>query len=77
MGKELALAIGVNLSISRLGTVLNDLITPRVAIYGSIPYAMWLGALASALGWICGYWVRKIDKECEIGKNVRIASSFI
>ncbi|TPX65129.1 hypothetical protein SpCBS45565_g05389 [Spizellomyces sp. 'palustris'] len=40
-GKELALALGINLSIARLGTVFNDLLTPHLAYSISTPFAVW------------------------------------
>ncbi len=47
-GKELAFAFGLNLSISRLGSVINNYVSPAVASSISTPMALWVGML------VCG-----------------------
>ncbi|KAI9224343.1 major facilitator superfamily domain-containing protein [Blastocladiella britannica] len=42
-GRELALAVGVNLSVARLGSVVNDLTSPGIAHRWSVPAALWCG----------------------------------
>lgn len=42
-GKELALALGINLCVSRMGGVLNDLVTPIIWSKSSVPFAFWCG----------------------------------
>lgn len=42
-GKELALSFGINLAVSRLGSVVNDFLSPRVANEYGVDVAVWLG----------------------------------
>eukprot|EP00551_Chaetoceros_affinis_P008642 CAMPEP_0203682220 /NCGR_PEP_ID=MMETSP0090-20130426/45111_1 /ASSEMBLY_ACC=CAM_ASM_001088 /TAXON_ID=426623 /ORGANISM="Chaetoceros affinis, Strain CCMP159" /LENGTH=579 /DNA_ID=CAMNT_0050551047 /DNA_START=56 /DNA_END=1795 /DNA_ORIENTATION=+ len=42
-GKELALAFGINLAVSRMGSVLNNWISPSIANSVSTPFAIWFG----------------------------------
>lgn len=42
-GKEMALAMGINLSVARLGSVVNDQVSPAVQSAGNVPDALWLG----------------------------------
>ncbi|KAK3847128.1 MAG: major facilitator superfamily domain-containing protein [Linnemannia gamsii] len=44
-GKELAMALGINLCVSRMGGVLNDLVTPIIWSKSSVPFAFWCGLL--------------------------------
>lgn len=51
--KELAFALGLNLCISRLGTVLNANISPRVEEAMGVPTAIWVGAAACYYSLFC------------------------
>ncbi|KAI9005084.1 major facilitator superfamily domain-containing protein [Hyaloraphidium curvatum] len=59
-GRELALALGLNLAIARMGSVANDLLSPVIAVRVSEPAAVWVGTAtcmvafccATALGWL-------------------------
>ncbi|KNE67836.1 hypothetical protein AMAG_12554 [Allomyces macrogynus ATCC 38327] len=42
-GTELALAVGINLSIARVGSVINDIVSPYLAHRYSIPLSLWFG----------------------------------
>lgn len=44
-GKELALSFGINLAVSRIGSVVNNWISPWVANERGTAMAIWLGAL--------------------------------
>eukprot|EP00557_Chaetoceros_sp_GSL56_P002329 CAMPEP_0176504542 /NCGR_PEP_ID=MMETSP0200_2-20121128/15995_1 /TAXON_ID=947934 /ORGANISM="Chaetoceros sp., Strain GSL56" /LENGTH=637 /DNA_ID=CAMNT_0017903993 /DNA_START=2497 /DNA_END=4410 /DNA_ORIENTATION=- len=65
-GKELALSFGINLAVSRLGSVVNDFMSPRVANEYGVDVAMLLGvgmncmSVCMTLG-ICGLtlWRKK------------------
>ncbi|TPX30941.1 hypothetical protein SmJEL517_g05588 [Synchytrium microbalum] len=51
--KDLALALGINLSTARFGSVLNDIMSPLAATWVSVPFAAWVGfvvAVASFVG---------------------------
>lgn len=47
-GKELAFAFGVNLSISKLGSVINNIVSPMLSDDVSILFALWFGAILCA-----------------------------
>lgn len=53
VGKELALAIGLNLSIARIGTVVNNVLSPLVARRHSVPAAFWLGFASCVVSFGC------------------------
>jgi len=55
-GKELAFAFGVNLSFSRLGSVLAGIIEPRIvdAHDGNLGLALWIGFSFCVISWFCG-----------------------
>jgi nitrate/nitrite transporter NarK len=46
--KELAFALGINLSIGRLGSVINDKVSPLVAASMGLASAFWVGAVLCA-----------------------------
>jgi MFS family permease len=47
-GKELAFSFGVNLSISKLGSVINNLVSPILTEKVNIIFALWFGAILCA-----------------------------
>ena len=53
MGKELAFAFGLNLSIARLGSVINNLVSPKLAASAGIPFACWFGAILCGGSILC------------------------
>jgi len=44
-GKELAFAFGLNLSIARVGSVINNIASPALAESFSVPFALWFSAI--------------------------------
>lgn len=86
-GQELAMALGVNLCISRLGSVLNDVLTPLIWSKTNVVVAFWGGfvtcvvSLSSALVLVMlDRWQsrkhgdqmgRKKEEEEELGHAVR------
>jgi MFS family permease len=61
-GKELAFAFGLNLSVARLGSVLNNFISPRLASSVSITFASWFGCILCGAGVVNCFIVSSIDK---------------
>lgn len=47
-GKELAFAFGLNLSVARLGSVANNLISPALASSSGVVFALWFGVFLCA-----------------------------
>lgn len=60
-GKELAFAMGVNLSVARLGSVFNDFISPYIALKSSVPTAIWFGFVTCFVSLLCGLELNRID----------------
>ncbi|XP_070810923.1 lysosomal dipeptide transporter MFSD1-like [Pituophis catenifer annectens] len=61
-GKELALAFGLTLSFSRLGSVLNFFFTQQFESHFGIQWTLWGGALLCVLGFISAITVSVLDK---------------
>jgi MFS family permease len=61
-GQELALAFGLNLSLARLGSVLNNLISPAVANRWSTPISLFVGAAWCGLSLVLALALYPIDR---------------
>jgi nitrate/nitrite transporter NarK len=61
-GKELALALGMNLAMGRLGSVLNDLLSPHLAEEFNIHAAIWFGTVTCLLSFLAGQYLLKLDQ---------------
>jgi len=63
-GKEIALAFGINLAVSRLGSVVNDVLSPTIAnATGSAPMALFAATSINALSLIASIVVFCIDRQ--------------
>ena len=51
-GKELAFALGMNLCIARLGSVMNSILSPKLAKQFSVPIAVWCGTITCFVSFI-------------------------
>ncbi|KAI8833738.1 major facilitator superfamily domain-containing protein [Chytridium lagenaria] len=60
-GKEIAFALGVNLSVARLGSVMNDFISPHLAVSEGVPVAIWFGTLTCIISFVAGVVLNAID----------------
>ncbi|PWA21960.1 hypothetical protein CCH79_00015601 [Gambusia affinis] len=61
-GKELALAFGVTLAFSRLGSVLNFFFTEKFEDKYGMQWTLWGGALLCVLGFVAAVVVSALDK---------------
>lgn len=61
-GKELAFAFGLNLSIARLGSVINNLVSPAIANGISIQFALWFGVFLCGSSVISVLLISSLDK---------------
>lgn len=61
LGGELALSFGIALAVSRLGSVLNNLVSPLLADHFSTPTALWNGALVNLLSLIMAGVLYRLD----------------
>jgi MFS family permease len=65
MGKELALAFGINLGVARVGSALGMSLSPRVAERLSFHSALWLGAVVMLSGLILFLIYMSMDRRDE------------
>ncbi|KAJ3382414.1 hypothetical protein HDU92_004774 [Lobulomyces angularis] len=80
--KELAFALGLNLCVARLGSVMNSVMSPRIESSYSVPVAIWTGSLMCYLSFFsafilsCLIAIKKLpeDKE-EHEEHIPILSS--
>lgn len=61
-GKEMAFAMGLNLSISRLGSVINNVISPMLAADVNIEFALWFGVILCAGSVMSAFGLAAADK---------------
>ena len=75
-GKELAFAFGINLSISKLGSVINNIVSPALADQVSIVFALWFGAMLCGFGVVCVLITMPIDRSMnqQIAQYKRVKS---
>lgn len=64
-GKELAFAFGLNLSIARLGSVINNLVSPAIAANINIQFAFWFGSILCGASVMCVLAISSIDRQVE------------
>ena len=66
LGKEMALAMGITICVSRIGSVMNDFIEPEMyAATGSVVLGVWFGFLLCVIGVICVLFVNCIDLRAD------------
>jgi len=61
-GREVAFALGLNLSVARAGSVLNDVLSPWVAQSEGVTGAMWLGFALCLTACACNVGSVMLDK---------------
>ncbi|KAG2455571.1 major facilitator superfamily domain-containing protein 1 isoform X1 [Polypterus senegalus] len=61
-GKELALAFGLTLAFSRLGSVLNFLLTQHFEAHFGIQWTLWGGTFLCIMGFLAAITVSSLDK---------------
>lgn len=74
-GAELAFAFGVNLSLAKLGSVINDLSSPKLAEDVDVVFAFWFGVIlcATAIGSVLVVFPIDVyvTKQTEQNRNLR------
>lgn len=65
-GKELAFAFGLNLSVARLGSVANNMISPALADSSSVVFALWFGVFLCGASLGCVFVFSPIDKAMDV-----------
>jgi len=59
-GKEIAFALGLNLCVSRLGSVFNSVLTPRIERASSVPVAVWCGTFTCFVSLLSAVWLTRL-----------------
>ncbi|KAG0033640.1 hypothetical protein BGZ82_006032 [Podila clonocystis] len=62
-GKELAMALGINLCVARLGSVLNDILTPYIWTLSNVPVAFWGGFVSCVLSFMTACLLVWLDSK--------------
>lgn len=65
-GKEVAFAFGVSLSIARLGSVINNLVSPKLATSIGVGFALWFGAILCGSSVMCTIGIASVSKSFEM-----------
>ncbi|RHY25826.1 hypothetical protein DYB32_008070, partial [Aphanomyces invadans] len=75
--KELAMALGINLSIARLGSVFNNELSPEIASEYNVSSALWVGVIMCGVSLIAALTLIPIDKRADaaIARAARHPSS--
>lgn len=64
-GKELAFALGLNLSIARLGSVINGFIVPSIYDQSGLGMALGVGFLICLFSLACAFGMAILDRRAE------------
>lgn len=64
-GKELNFALGVNLSVSRLGSVVNSFVVPRVFEASNLGNALMVGAVLCGISTVAAFFLAALDRKAE------------
>ena len=63
--KEMALAMALNLAVSRIGSVINNFLSPLIADSAGVAVALWFGALVCAGSLACTMVIVPLDRAAE------------
>ena len=63
--KEMALAMALNLAVSRIGSVINNFLSPLIADSAGVAVALWFGALVCAGSLACTMVIVPFDRTAE------------
>lgn len=65
-GKEISLALGLNISVSRVGSILSSLLLP--VLYnstGGLFVPLLAGVIACVFSWVCGIGLNVMDRTAD------------
>jgi MFS family permease len=74
-GKELAFAFGINLAIARLGSVINNVVSPALARTTGVLFASWFGVILCAASVFCVVITLPIDRNMDIKRKLYLNES--
>jgi MFS family permease len=71
-GQELAMALAINVGVSRVGSVLNDWTEPAMADgTGSVVFGLWVGFIICVCSLCAGLIVTLIDKRADVAMGIK------
>ena len=70
-GKELAFAMGINLAISRTGSVINNVVSPELTSSEGINFASWFGASLCLASLGCVLITLPIDRSFDLKRKLQ------
>jgi len=71
-GKELAMALAMNVSIARVGSAFNDLSEPQMyEATGSIDFGLWVGFVLCVISALCGVGLVIMDKRRDVKMGIK------
>lgn len=62
-GKEVAFAMGIGLSVSRLGSIWNNIVSPKVANSANIEISFWIGAVLTLVSLLLAGVIVLVDRK--------------
>jgi MFS family permease len=65
-GKELAFAFGINLSIARVGSVINNILSPALTRSVGLIFALWFGAFTCVASMACVVLTIPLDRKLDL-----------
>ncbi len=65
-GKELALALGLNLALGRIGSVINDAVSVQIATRAPVYMAFWAALCVCVASLFAGVWAYYVDKSADV-----------
>ena len=73
----LALALGINLSIARLGSVFNNELSPAIAEHYNVSSALWMGVVMCGVSLLAALALIPIDRRADaaIARSKQISVS--
>lgn len=71
---DAALALGINLSVARLGSVINNEMSPVIAQASGVSVALWVGVAMCVMSSLMVLFVIPIDKRAEVSSADRNAT---
>ncbi|EED91930.1 transporter belonging to the MFS superfamily [Thalassiosira pseudonana CCMP1335] len=76
-GKEVAFAMGIGLSVSRLGSIWNNIVSPKVANSANIEISFWIGAVLTLVSLLLAGVIVLVDRKAtkKIKRRTELASN--
>jgi MFS family permease len=71
-GRELAFAFGVNLAVAKLGSVINNIVSPYLAQKLDVQMSLWFGTIVCIISLACVVMVMPIDRHMDMKMGLHL-----